>query len=37
MTLKWDKLRGWLTMLDGGLVFDQGGFGVTLYAADEPP
>jgi len=37
MTMKRDSLGRWVTMLDGGIVFSMGGFGISLHPEDEPP
>jgi hypothetical protein len=37
MTMKRDALGRWVTMLDGGIVFSLGGFGISLHPEDEPP
>jgi hypothetical protein len=36
MTLKRDTHGPWRTMLDGGVIFSEGGFGLTLHGDDEP-
>jgi len=37
MTMKRDTRGRWVTMLDGGIVFSMGGFGISLHPEDEPP